>query len=69
MFNYRDSVVRAAEICGGHKELAGKVNASPQDVVLWSLGLKQPSTTQILRIHELIHASRQAARSPLVNKE
>ena len=69
MFNYRDSVVRAAEICGGHKELAEQINASPQDVVFWSLGLKQPSTTQILRIHELIHASRQAALNKKEMKE
>jgi hypothetical protein len=59
MFDYRDCVARAADICGGHKDLAGQVNAPAHDVVLWTLGLKQPCTTQFVRILELIHAGRQ----------
>jgi hypothetical protein len=57
-FDYRDCVDRAARICGGADDLAGQVNASPQEVVLWTLGLRQPCTTQFVRILELIHASR-----------
>jgi hypothetical protein len=55
MFNYRDCVARSAEICGGHERLAGRVNASAEDVVLWALGLKAPDPTQMVHVLTLIH--------------
>jgi hypothetical protein len=56
MFDYRNSVAHAAERCGGPERLAREVNAWPEQVVHWSLGLEQPSTVQLLRILELARA-------------
>ena len=56
MFDYRDCVARAAEICCGHEHLAGRVNASAEEVVLWALGLKEPYPTQMVHVLALIHA-------------
>jgi hypothetical protein len=61
MFDYRNCVARAAEICGGHERLAGRVNASVEDVVLWALGLKEPYLTQMVRMLELLRAAGRAA--------
>ena len=61
MFDYRNCVARAAELCGGHERLAGRVNAPVEDVVLWSLGLKEPYLTQMVRVLALLRsASRRA---------
>jgi hypothetical protein len=54
MFDYRECVARAAEICGGPHSLARRVNAWPEDVVRWSLGVEPPSTGQLVRILELV---------------
>lgn len=56
LFDYRSSVTHAAELCGGPERLAREVNAWPQQIVSWSLGLEQPSTAQLLRILELVRA-------------
>jgi hypothetical protein len=55
MFDFRDCVARAAAICGGHERLAGRVNASAEDVVLWALGLKEPYPTQMVYVLTLVH--------------
>ena len=55
MFNYRECVARAAELCGGHGRLAVRVNASTEDVVLWALGQREPYPTQMVHVLTLIH--------------